>query len=231
MPALIVTRPKEQAQAFADELRRRHDGPLEIILSPLLSVAFLSPDLPKAEAMIFTSANGVAAAQKLGLAMGQTAWCVGDKTALAARHAGFEAISCGGDAETLVATLRKAAPAGTLLHLRGEHTTGDIANRLRKAGIQVEEAVGYTQEAQSLTQAAIQALGGKDPVVLPLFSPRTATILARQGTITAPLHIVAISDNVMKAAQSLTAKQRHIAAEPSGEAMISKVLAFLAQGE
>ena len=71
------------------------------------------------------------------------------------------------------------------LHPHGAH----VAKRLPVPGMVV-----YDQLSQPLSDAARQALAGMAPVILPLFSPRSARILSEQVTqARAPLWLVPIS--------------------------------------
>jgi uroporphyrinogen-III synthase len=193
---LLLTRPLAQSRAFAARF-----GGLDCVICPLLRIVPTLPVLPerKYAGLIFTSVNGVLTAAELLQLSGCTAWCVGDRTAAAARAARMEAHSAGGSAEDLVALIRARA-AAPLLHLRGEHSQGDVAARLNSAGTETDEAIIYQQRAELLTAAARATLAGQRKVILPLFSARTARILSeRAGTIHAPVQVIAISDAVAAA--------------------------------
>ncbi|WP_411891212.1 uroporphyrinogen-III synthase [Yoonia sp. SDW83-1] len=223
-PTLIITRPLPQGKAFAQALRAAWDGDLQIILSPLVQIVPLPVEVPQVSGLIFTSANGVAQAARLNLPAGLPAWCVGDRTAEAATEAGFAAKAGPGNAAELITTIVAACPTGPLAHIRGRHARGDVAAKLTKAGIACADLVAYDQAPQPLSAAAMRALSGEKPVVLPLFSPRTVTILSDQGPFTAPLHIVAISDAALP---DLSAASVHIAAGPTGDAMLAATIAAL----
>jgi uroporphyrinogen-III synthase len=82
------------------------------------------------------------------------------------------------------------------LHVRGEHSRGDIAGRL---GEQIGEVVAYRQVSVPLSEKAREKLAGKHEVILPLFSPRTAQLFFKHDLqINAPVHVVAISNAVKK---------------------------------
>lgn len=146
--------------------------------------------------MIFTSETGVEAAVAGGWSLPRTAYCVGDRTAQAAQAAGFAARSAGGDATALVALLTGERPPGRLLHLRGAEARGDVAATLTAAGIPTDEAVVYDQKEQPLTDAARALLCGDAPVIVPLFSPRSARLFVAAGDWRAPLWIAALSPTV-----------------------------------
>ncbi|WP_322893283.1 MULTISPECIES: uroporphyrinogen-III synthase [unclassified Yoonia] len=225
-PVLILTRPAPQAEAFATQIAARWAGPVQVILSPLLRIAPVPviADLSQVTGVIFTSAHGVAAAQYTNLARGLPAWCVGDKTAQLAADAGFDAIAGPGDAIRLVEKIMSRRPQGPMAHLRGNHTRGGVAEKLISAGIACIDVVAYDQLAQSLSDDALDALHGAAPVILPLFSPRTATILAEQGPFTAAVQLIVISTAVQTAAAAMRVKSVSVAATPDAEAMIVATL-------
>jgi len=173
-------------------------GP-QIIQSPLLKIELLpiEQDVSKYQALIFTSENGVRAYVKSRGHAGLPAFCVGERTAKAATEAGLKALSANGTADELVALVQGAALDGPLLHIRGEHTRGNIAERI---DAQVDEAVAYQQVPVNLTGEAQSLLDGDKAVILPLFSPRTAQLFFKLVTNSnAQLRVVAISEAVKEA--------------------------------
>lgn len=173
-------------------------GP-QIIQSPLLKIELLpiEQDVSKYQALIFTSENGVRAYVKSQGQVGLPAFCVGQRTTKAATDAGLKALSANGTADELVALVQGAEPDGPILHIRGEHTRGNIAQRI---DAQVDEAVAYRQAPVNLTDEAQSGLQGDRAVILPLFSPRTAQLFFKLVTKSnAQLHVVAISEAVKEA--------------------------------
>ena len=96
--------------------------------------------------------------------------------------------------------MRAAGPATPLLHLRGAHAVTDLAGRLTAEGLACDEAVVYAQRERPPTPEALAVLAGNVPVLVPLFSPRSARLAAqavraaRRDGPGAPLHAVAISE-------------------------------------
>ncbi|NAZ37802.1 uroporphyrinogen-III synthase [Rubellimicrobium sp. CFH 75288] len=219
-PVLLVTRPEPAARRFLEALRVLRGGRLpRAVLSPALRIRPLEVRLPLVPAgLILTSENGAARVPDFGLA-GLPAWCVGPRTRAVAEQAGLGAREAGPDAEALVAALVAERPAGPLLHLRGEQARGDVVARLREAGLAAEEAVVYRQEALAPSAEARAVLEGTRPTVLPLFSPRSAAVVAGWGS-RAPLHLVAMSPAVAEAAAGLPHRSLRLAARPDGEAML-----------
>jgi len=198
-PLLIVTRPFETGRSFAAKVQDQF-GEVEAILSPGLKIVPLDPVVPKDIAhLIFTSANGVAQTDRLKLPKDAHAWCVGSKTAEAAKAQGFATTVGGGDAYQLIETVKDAAPKRKIVHVAGQNRLGDIAATLRRSGLDCSEVIAYDQEVCAPTPALRRAMLGDRPLVIPLFSARSGlTILGIERF--APMHIVAISQNVADAA-------------------------------
>ncbi|MDF3607685.1 hypothetical protein PE067_16995 [Paracoccus sp. DMF-8] len=118
-----------------------------------------------------------------GPGAGRPAICVGPRTAAVAGAAGFRATAGPGDAERLMPLVQDLGPGW--LHLHGVHR----ARELPLPGVAV-----YDQQARALNDAALAALAGDQPVIVPLFSPRSAAIVADGARhARAPLWLVPIS--------------------------------------
>lgn len=223
-PALLLTRPKADVAAFLTALRGMVD-PGIVVTSPVLRIVPTGPtrDMTGVDAVIFTSSNGVRAYDG---PTDRPAFCVGRKTTEAARAKGFAAEFSGACAEALIATLTDLRPPGHLLHLRGTHARGEIADRLTRAGLQASEAVIYDQQAMPLSDEARALLNGARPVILPLFSPRSAEIVAEQADNAAPLWVVAISTATAQSAAKLAPQVLRIAENPDLAAVCRAVAAL-----
>ena len=134
-----------------------------------------------------------------------------------------------GDAAGLTRAIVAAAPHGQLVHIRGAHARGDIFAQLSQAGLRCAEVVAYDQQPCPLSLEAKNALSGDLPVLLPLFSPRTGSILKEHGPFAAPLHVIAISDATAAAVEGIGANATHVAATPDAPAMRDAVVAALAE--
>lgn len=231
---MLLTRPEPGASGTAAALRREVNG-VVILCAPLMEMHYLTPMVADRDysAVIFTSRAAVAAAIRLregGVTLPNNAYAVGDGTAGAATAAGFYTQSARGDAQALLAVIEATPQCGTLLHLRGQEVGTSIADRLNSAGIETVEAVIYRQVALPLTAKARRLLAGTSRVILPLFSPRSATLFRNAiARISAPLEIVSMSAAVADAAAAIPAQHRSIAAEPSEPAMVWSVATRLRQ--
>lgn len=222
---VLLTRPAAAGDRFAADLAAAFGDRIVTLSSPLIAPRFLTPDLPAgAAALILTSETGAEAAGRLragGAALPARAWCVGDRTASAARAAGFEGISAQGDADALVALILSRGERGPLLHLHGRETRGDVAARLAAAGVTATGVAVYAQEAQPLSPAARAALDGAGPVIVPLFSPRTAELFAATAPHRAALWLAALSPAVAAAVADLPAARRVTATTPDAAGMLA----------
>ncbi|MDO5658758.1 MAG: uroporphyrinogen-III synthase [Paracoccus sp. (in: a-proteobacteria)] len=205
-PVCLLTRPEAQSRAFAALLPG-----LTCVISPVLAIVAVPFDrdlLKTAPGLVFTSANAV---QFAGPGAGRAALCVGPQTADAARAAGFVAKAGPGDAARLIPML---AGHEDWLHVHGRHRARELPLRGVTAYDQVE--LPLSVEARALLQ-------GDAPVILPLFSPRSAAILARQiGAPRASLTTVAISARA-DARFHAPAARRVIADAPDGRAMLRAI--------
>lgn len=223
---ILLTRPEAGSARFKEMLRRAGvDAP--IVVSPVLRIVPCSFDMPERfGGAIFTSKQAV---NLVRARAGQRCWCVGDSTAEAALAEGWQAVSAGGDAEALYRRIMADVPDGLLVHFRGEHARGDLADRLTKAGIETCERVVYRQESVALNAPAKALLERENPLILPLFSPRSAEQIVQAGPFQARLTVVAISNAVAAAAEGLGPKSCIVAQNPDAEAMATVVKALQTQ--
>jgi uroporphyrinogen-III synthase len=230
---LLLTRPRAQGADFAERLTARFGDQLAIVTTPLLAPRFFAPALPVGpfSALILTSQTGVEGYLRLGAAsdLPKEVFCVGERTASAARGAELIPLCVAEDAASLIAQIKLRPPRGRLLHLRGREARGNIGELLQSAGIDTVDAVMYAQERLALTGAAATLLRGQAPVIVPLFSPRTAMIfvaeMARVKGIS-PLFVAAMSGEVALEARRFDAQVK-IAQRPDAAAMVDVVAVFL----
>ena len=226
MPSLLITRPIASAACFVAGLAKDIQRDATIVVSPLLEIVStgVQIDLTGFRGVIFTSSNAVALAPK---GIQRPAFCVGQKTAKRAEAAGWSVIAEERTADQLVTRLAELAPTGPLLHLAGAHRRGDIADRLSALGTPTEVIVLYSQNKLDLTTQAIELLNGEDPVVVPLFSPRSAAQFIEQAPDLHNVTIIAMSEAVAKYCLNRGAARVLIASTPTGQEMrlnVEKVL-------
>src|SRR4051794_23544552 len=166
--AILVTRPQPDNETTAAALRARGFAVLPAPLLRFEAVAFQDDPDTRYGAIIVSSANALrafdgqlAGSRLLGLPL----FAVGEKTAEAARRAGFADITVAdGNAAALrdliVAGVRGKTlkKAGALLYLAGADLAGDLAGELAARGFGVVTQTTYRMvPVLNLPQAAIDA--------------------------------------------------------------------------
>lgn len=227
---LLLTRPLRQSERFARQCRKRMGDAVKIVISPLITIKTIPPAAGPGDArhFLFTSENGVRAAAQVWPDHRPVCFAVGDRTAGVARDLGYDARSCGGTVDSMIARLVADRPDGPYLHLRGQHTKGALARHLNDAGLETREAVIYHQNATDLNKEAENILCGDMPVLVPLFSPRSATIFwTGRQSVGPKVTIVAMSDAVAKECAGYGA-EIIIAEKPSADAMLDCISAVVA---
>ncbi|CTQ49678.1 uroporphyrinogen-III synthase [Jannaschia donghaensis] len=190
---VLLTRPQADAQRMVGTLREM--GAQRVEVSPLLRIDPTGPPPEIAGGVILTSANAVAVLAGRSDLRGCPAWVVGPRTARLAEDIGLNVKGVAAQADTLVDLIPNDAPH--LTHLRGEVSRGDIVGRLTRRGIVADERVVYRQTPLDLTASA-RALLRDGPVLVPLFSPRSARLFAMACPHDAVpnLRLLALSDAV-----------------------------------
>lgn len=220
-PILLLTRPAASSVRFAVQLEPAVATRADLLISPLLEIVPLDVpvDLKGYAGVIFTSANGVSQAPA---GDGRPAYCVGRKTAQAASAKQWQVKGTALDAAGLVHLMKESAQA-PLLHLCGVHHRGDVAETLTGLGVQTDRNEIYDQQPLALTDAAQLALGGEGPVILPLFSPRTAAYLAAQARSLRDVFVVAMSAAVADPLKGYPFTGIQILKRPTGIEMLRAV--------
>jgi uroporphyrinogen-III synthase len=219
---LVLTRPEEASRRLLAAVEEHLGQRVAHILSPAIEIESVAhgPLPDGVVSVILTSEQAALRARGAGARGGMKAWCVGDRTAEVARREGFEAVSAGGDAEALIVTILKAQPEAPLAHIRGEQTTGDVSERLTKAGLMTHDQVVYRQKDCTLSPEVFEALSGGQTLVVPLFSPRSAEAFLRQIKAADPMRIIAMSKAVADKASACGARDILVAERPDLEAMV-----------
>ena len=220
--ALIMTRPAGSNDAFVARIDPQVRVDLEVVESPLIEIHPLPVAAPISadEVAIFTSAHGVKFAPA---GQGRKAFCIGTHTTDVARQKGWAAHKAGSDADALVAYLVAHPPGARLHHLSGVHVRGTVTERLSAAGLSVAHTAIYDQKLIPLTDKAIALLSAETPVLVPLFSPRTASQFAACASKVSALHIVAMSAAVANALPQAWSDKVEIAHVPNAFSMAEAV--------
>jgi len=227
---LLVTRPEPDATALAETLEARGH---RAVIEPLLRIRRLDGvDLPSegATAVAVTSAQAIELLDATPHLLDLPIYCVGERTAAAARHAGFRQVRVAdGDVDRLAALIigERRPDDGDLLYLAGTVRAGDLAGQLRRAGFTVRLAELYESvpvERLSENTVALLAGGSIDGVLL--FSPRTAQTLsalldqAGLGNLAGELDTWCLSHSIADMIAMSGFRHIHIAAHPTQAALL-----------
>lgn len=224
-PTIVLTRPKAQSAAFADALVAARGVALPILIAPLMRIDPVTPpDFGKPDHIIFTSVNGVDQAKELGVPISTTAWCVGDQTAQAAACYGFEVHNAKGNSDDLVTLMTAAKPRGQIVHFHGAHVAGRIAERLTDAGLTCEGRVVYAQVDENPPDALRAAFDQTAHLIVPVFSPRSAKLLAQTLPHHAPISLIAISAGVAEVCKMIPSVEVVTSEFPDKKSMIAATL-------
>jgi uroporphyrinogen-III synthase len=227
---LLVTRPEPDATALADMLGARGH---RAVIEPLLRIRRLdNVELPieDATALVVTSAHAIAMLDVTQHLLGLPIYCVGERTAAAARHAGFREVRVAtGDVDRLAALIiqERRPDEGDLVYLAGTVRAGDLAGQLRRSGFTVRLAETYESvpiERLSENTEMLLADGSIDGVLL--FSPRTAQTLsalldqAGLGNPAGRLDAWCLSPSIADMIAMSGFRHIHIAAHPTQAALL-----------
>lgn len=199
-------------------------GTLDIVTSPIMQIRALDVDIQDFDIALITSSQALRSLPGTFQANGRLALCVGDVTTQAANSIGFAAVCAGSTVDGLVDHVLAHLRQGRYLHLRGQHTTGDLVPRLDRHGVQVQGTIVYDQPMVALSESAQQMLQRGTPVVLPLFSPRSAELLIEQMTISPVHRAICISKNTVQICQDAGFSVIRVAQTPTAQDMVVTTL-------
>lgn len=226
-PGVLVTRPLPQARATAERLSALGYAP---VLSPMLRYEALVPpptvDLTGVQAILLTSAHAVPGLANATEERETPILAVGDRTATAARDAGFLHVrSAEGDAVALGKLAATLIPGGgTILHVRGEHVSRSPLQYLKN--FETSEIVVYrSEQAGELSSEAISALEHRRIAAILVYSPRTAEALARCLFNTETLALIGISDISLAPLAPCPFASRRYAAQPTESGLFAALTA------
>ena len=227
---ILITRPEADALTLASHLAAAR---VEALIEPMLRIAPVAGaalGLDGVQAVLVTSANGARALARATPHRDLPVYAVGEASAACARASGFATVvSAAGDVDALTATVTaELDPAsGSLLHVCGRATAGDLAGTLGKAGFTIRRAALYEAHPSAvLSPDCVAALKEETIDAALFFSPRTATTfvrLIRQAALADSCrHICALclSQAVAEAAAKIEWRRVRVAARPDQESLL-----------
>lgn len=221
---VAITRTLPDAEDTAGRVRALGAEP---VLAPLITIipCAYNTNVEDAQALLFTSANGVRAFPDARRLHAKPVLTVGAATAEAALAAGFTDVrTAGGDVAALeaLATKTLTPSAGKLIHIGGEHLAGDLTGGLRAAGFTVERRIAYA--ARTALTAPPELLGPLDIVLF--HSARAAETFVQLGAPNADqLTAACISEAVAQAAGKARWAQIIVSPAPREDALLHAALA------
>ncbi len=235
---VLLTRPIEDSKRLERHFLERR---IACFIEPMLEVRFSAERLAalkdhleiKPHAILITSANGIRALARATEKRSFLLLAVGDTSAQEANDLGFaHVISAHGNVESLVMQVVNACKPGngSLLHVAGSVTTGDLPGALIRQGFRVERCVAYESIAAASLSEALKRRLTQRPFTCALFySQRTATTFAallEREDLTPSIRATAalcLSAPVARALETLSFSAVHIAEEPSNNAMLALI--------
>lgn len=173
---VAVTRPQVDGERTAAALEALGH---EVLVAPLMRIEPVAADLAGTwSAIVITSANAMHATTPFADKR-LPVFAVGDRSAEAARQAGFtEVISANGDIKDLVRLVvsHSAGAKAPLLYLAGEDRSDDLVARLATQGITAEMKVVYRTVADAFPPVLAAALESGDVDAVLHFSRRSAEL-------------------------------------------------------
>lgn len=233
----LITRPQEDSADVAIALARRGITP---VLAPMMRIEYAPAEIENevglAQAILFTSRNGVRAFARLSPRRDMPAFAVGESTAALARDNGFVRIeSAGGDSADLarLVAARLKPEDGLLFHAAGTTVAGDLVGTLNKSGFKtVRRALYETKPVDGIDDETAMALRDRTLDYVLFFSPRTGRIFA-ELVIAAGLEktcdsltAICLSEAVESEISRLPWKTSSVAAMPTTDALMSALGEF-----
>jgi uroporphyrinogen-III synthase len=228
---VLITRPRGDAEMLAKHL---HALGHTTIIEPLIAITFADGPplgLNGVQAILLTSANGARAAAGRIVERDTHVLAVGPATAAEATALGFTRVTQstgeGVDAlaKTVCDTLKPSG--GTLVHITGTATAGDLASALAPAGFTVRTEQMYCDRAATgFSNAFTRDLTSGRINAATFFSPRTAATFvtlihaAKRDADCANVTALALSETVAAALRPLHFRRVLAAAQPNTAALL-----------
>jgi|TARA_B100001741_G_scaffold71291_1_gene57330 uroporphyrinogen-III synthase len=223
---LLLTRPLGGNERFCLKIKHLLYS-CEILDNPIQRIDFL-PSLSKVNknsVLIFTSANGLRAAKKHNL-INKKCFVVGANTKKIAVSFGYDVLGFSKDQENLLKLIKSKKPTESMVHIRGKHTVGNLCDALKRNQFSCLDIIGYNQEPLKIKKQNLQKIHSGRPVILPIFSSRSAELLQSNLDLTG-FNVIAISEAVAKIVTGVELGELVISKKPDLNSMQEATLAIL----
>jgi uroporphyrinogen-III synthase len=220
---VLITRPKDDAEATAGILRARGYDP---VIAPLLEIRYetdvrINSDI---DVILATSANGIRALTKSTARRDFIVLAVGAQTAEEAKHAGFaDVTSADGDVDDLAKLTAHTIPkTKKLLHVAGNETRGALAEKLRSEGFEAQTIAAYHAIASDTFPPEVN-LAQIDAALF--YSPRSAAIFVAlaQGKPCHEILACCISPATTAALAELQFREIRVAERPNQDSLLAQL--------
>ena len=223
---LLLTRPLGGNERFCLKIKHLLYS-CEILDNPIQKIDFL-PSLGKVNknsVLIFTSVNGLRAAKKHNL-INKKCFVVGANTKKIAVSFGYDVLGFSKDQENLLKLIKSKKPTESMVHIRGKHTVGNLCDALKRNQFSCLDIIGYNQEPLKIKKQNLQKIHSGRPVILPIFSSRSAELLQSNLDLTG-FNVIAISEAVAKIVTGVELGELVISKKPDLNSMQEATLAIL----
>ena len=223
---LLLTRPLGGNERFCLKIKHLLYS-CEILDNPIQRIDFL-PSLSKVNknsVLIFTSANGLRAAKKHNL-INKKCFVVGANTKKIAVSFGYDVLGFSKDQENLLKLIKSKKPTESMVHIRGKHTVGNLCDALKRNQFSCLDIIGYNQEPLKIKKQNLQKIHSGRPVILPIFSSRSAELLQSNLDLTG-FNVIAISEAVAKIVSGVELGELVISKKPDLNSMQEATHAIL----
>lgn len=222
---IAITRAEPEARVTAERVRERGGVP---IIAPLLTIEPrpFDANLGSAQALLFTSINGVVAFAGATAIRDVAVITVGNATADAAMKAGFRNVrTANGDVGALAEVAGKVLDpkGGKVIHVSGMHTAGDLVGALRRAGFEAEHRIAFEAvQAKQLPNVLVT----EDIDVMLFHSARAAEAYFLERSPRAAERIaVCLGPRIAEVAQKILWKRLIVAPAPREDAILDAAFA------
>ena len=222
---VVVTRPQADGERTAATLEALGH---EVLVAPLMRIDPVAANLAGTwSAIVITSANALQAAPDTADKT-LPVFAVGDRSAEAARRAGFAKVSsANGDIKDLIRLVaaRTVGARAPLLYLAGEERAGDLVAQLAACGIDAEMKIVYRAVVEAFPPVLAAALESGDVDAVLHLSRRSAELFvegARASGVAGPAEDVRHLCLSSQVAEPLIGASRiAVAARPEEAALIA----------
>ena len=226
---ILLTRPHDQAFSLAEILKKYGVIPENILINPIMKIegVMLSYNFTSVGGLLITSANALTYLPADLIGSNLPTFCVGEATTRAALKRGLRAKHLAATAQGLCDVLSVQDLKGPLLHLRGTHTTLDLELYFRDTALEVQSLIIYRQTAQDLELVTYTLLRGTAPIILPIFSLRSAKLLCALDINWALHTSVAISEAVADQCRAVGFGKVIVSHKPTADSMLNAITPLL----